>query len=370
MAKKFSVVIMAVCVLPSLVWAWGGTGHKLINKNSVLHLPASMQQLKNQQSVLEAHASDADNRKSADPTEDVKHFIDIDTYPDFRDRILSYDSLSGIYGAAFVTNEGTLPWATKATLDSLTRQFRRGDFSKAYLTASDLGHYVGDGHQPLHLTKNYNGGMTGNSGIHSRYESSMFNTYAGTIVITADSARYIPDPVSYIFRYINRTTVYTDSIMKADSEAKAAAGGSTSSSAYYAALWARTGSYTKKFMQEATVDLASFYYTAWVDAGLLYSITSVGETQALNPAHVRLDPAYPNPFNPSATLRFTTQNAGRVRLAIFDVLGREVERLIDADLASGSYAVSWNASSHPSGIYYCRMQSGGYAVVQKLVLQR
>ncbi|HLP18172.1 MAG TPA: T9SS type A sorting domain-containing protein [Bacteroidota bacterium] len=370
MSKLFVVCVAVISLAPSIGWAWGGTGHKLINRNAVIHLPASMQQMIDQKSFLELHASDADTRKSVDPTEDVKHFIDIDVYPNFRNLILKFDSLAAVYGSSYVTNEGTLPWATKTTVDSLTAQFRRADWAKAWLTASDLGHYVGDGHQPLHLTKNYDGKLTGNSGIHSRYETSMLNTYSSTIRISRDSVQYVADPISYVFNYINVATVYTDSIMKADSESKLASGGSYSST-YYSALWSRTGVFTTNLLQQATVDLASLWYTAWIDAGLLYNVSDVDAAGGSAVVHTwKLSPAYPNPFNPSTTLRFELAGREHVRLTIYDALGRQIAMLLDEDIAAGTHALQWNASGIPSGVYFCRMSAGSHLAVQKLLLQR
>jgi hypothetical protein len=367
--KKFFVLVGILVLSPAVLFAWGGTGHKLINRNAVIHLPASMQQIISQQAFFEQHASDADNRKNADPTEGDKHFIDIDTYPNFQNKILSYDSLKALYGLSSVTNTGTLPWVTVATLDSLTAQFRRADWTKAYLTASDLGHYVGDGHQPLHLTKNYDGGLTGNSGIHSRYESSMLNAYQSSIAVAKDSVRYITNPAGYVFAYIDFTTRYTDSIMIADTQSKTIAG-STSSPLYLSSMWARAGAYTNLFIQQATVDLASFWYTAWVNAGLLYDMTDVADRTTAVPEKFTLEQNYPNPFNPSTTVRFTIGSAQVVSLEVYDVLGRSVTSLVNGGLRAGTYSIRWDASGVPSGVYYCRMRAGSYAAVQKMILEK
>jgi hypothetical protein len=368
--KNFYVVV-AVCVLmPSVMLAWGGTGHKIINRNAVIHLPASMQQIIDQKAFFEAHASDADNRKDTDPTEGDKHFIDIDFYPNFQNKIMNEDSLKVLYGISKVTTVGTLPWVTVITLDSLTAQFRRADWSKAYLTASDLGHYVGDGHQPLHLTQNYDGRSTGNSGIHSRYETTMLGAYQSSIVVVKDTVTYITNPLGYVFRYVDFTTSYVDSIMLADTQSKAAAAGSTSSALYLSNMWARAGGYTNLFIQQATVDLASMWYTAWVNAGLLFSISDVATTGSTVPATFALRPNYPNPFNPSTNVQFTVGTAQYVTLDIYDVLGRSVQSLVNRDLQPGTYTIQWNASGVPSGIYYCRMHAGAYAAVQKMILQK
>ncbi len=122
------------------------------------------------------HASDADYRKSSDPSESPKHYIDIDSYQSFIDSghiIQDYDSIVSVYGLSKVIDIGILPWAIINTTDSLQAAFEKEDYNKAVLIAADLGHYVGDAHMPLHITKNYNGQYTNQYGVHSRYETDM-----------------------------------------------------------------------------------------------------------------------------------------------------------------------------------------------------
>lgn len=78
--------------------------------------------------------------------------------------------------------------------------------------------------------------------------------------------------------------------------------------------------------------------------------------------------AYPNPFNPAATLEFNIPIAGHVELKIYDALGKEVTTLINEVKKEGSYKVQFNASSLPSGIYLCRMNAGAYNVTKKIIL--
>ncbi len=255
------------------VYPWGSTGHRIINLKAAKHLPASLATLKADSSFYASHASDADGRKNYSDTsffaEAQRHYIDIDEYPNFQQLPHRLDSVIMLYGRATVRSIGTLPWATVLVLDSLTAQFARGDMTSAKQTMADLGHYVGDAHQPLHCTQNYDGQLTGNNGIHSRYETSMINSNQTSLVILLDSARYIPSPLDYIFEYIYHSNSYTDSIMVADNYAKSVSGWSgsgTPPTAYYTALWARTQTYTKEQFQRATVALSSLWYTAWLNA--------------------------------------------------------------------------------------------------------
>jgi hypothetical protein len=356
---------------------WGSTGHKFVNYNAVVHLPPSMTQIAAQQAFLRDHASDADYRKSSDTAEAPKHFIDLESYPDFSHLTPDLGSLIATYGWVTVKEVGILPWASVWATDSLTAQFRRRDWAKAYQTAADLGHYVGDGHQPLHCTVNYNGVSTGNTGIHSRYESGMLDQ--AQLVAVRDSARYVTDRYAYILGYILRVNTLVDSIMQGDNVAKAASGWSGSGqapAAYYSALWQYCQGFTRRLLQDATLSLASLWYTAWVDAGL--GVTSVAEAPV--PATIELMQNYPNPFNGTSEIGFEIPHgpeigAGRataphVRLRVFDLLGREVSVLVDEPKAPGLYSVSWDAGELPSGVYFSSLEAGGQRLTRRMALVR
>jgi hypothetical protein len=60
--------------------------------------------------------------------------------------------------------------------------------------------------------------------------------------------------------------------------------------------------------------------------------------------------------------------SGRVVLSIYDLLGREVIKLVDEEKPAGEYETNWNASSHPSGVYFLRMQAGEFSETRKVVL--
>ncbi len=77
---------------------------------------------------------------------------------------------------------------------------------------------------------------------------------------------------------------------------------------------------------------------------------------------------YPNPFNPTTKIHFDIPKSNIVKLAIFDVLGRETATLINELLKSGSYDVGWNGSDYPSGIYFYKLTSGDYSETMKMVL--
>lgn len=88
------------------------------------------------------------------------------------------------------------------------------------------------------------------------------------------------------------------------------------------------------------------------------------------PAESRLDPVYPNPFNPRTNVRFRTLRAAHVSLDVLDLFGRTVERLIDSELPAGVHDAAWNAGGYPSGVYVMRLTTADRVATQKAVLIR
>jgi hypothetical protein len=269
-----------VCVLVISVtvsaFAWGWKGHHLINLKGAPGLPASMGWFKADSSFLEAHASDADGYPYRDYSDTSfgagqwQHFLILDWYPNFHHLPHNLDSVLMLYDSVTVKKSGTNPWATKWWLDSLTAQIARGDTENAKESASLLGHFVADGHCPVHATANYNGQLTGNTGIHSRYESWMLNgTYGDSISVIPEFPHYILSPVDTAFDYTFYALTFADSIMKADDYAKLISGydgSGTPPQAYYYTLWNLTRNFTQDLWQRSSVSVASFWYTAWLNA--------------------------------------------------------------------------------------------------------
>jgi CubicO group peptidase (beta-lactamase class C family) len=97
---------------------------------------------------------------------------------------------------------------------------------------------------------------------------------------------------------------------------------------------------------------------------------SVRVGTAAFPERCQLFQNYPNPFNPNSDIRYQISEFSNVRLAVYDVLGREVAVLVDEKKAPGTYQVRFDASVLPSGVYFYRLQSGRYTETKKLLLIR
>ena len=86
------------------------------------------------------------------------------------------------------------------------------------------------------------------------------------------------------------------------------------------------------------------------------------------PHSFNLSQNYPNPFNPTTIINYELPVTGNVRLSVFDVLGREVQTLVNERQSAGTHSVQFNASTLPSGIYFYRLESGINHETRKLLL--
>ncbi|UCF65291.1 MAG: T9SS type A sorting domain-containing protein [bacterium] len=90
----------------------------------------------------------------------------------------------------------------------------------------------------------------------------------------------------------------------------------------------------------------------------------------LTPASFQLDQNYPNPFNPSTTISFTLQNSGLVTLMVYNILGEQLEVLVNGVTAAGTHSVSFDATNYPSGYYFYTLAVEGQRETRKMLLVR
>ena len=100
------------------------------------------------------------------------------------------------------------------------------------------------------------------------------------------------------------------------------------------------------------------------------SVTGVEDEDYILPEDYILYQSYPNPFNPTTTIKYSIPNSGAVSLKIFDILGREVEVLLDEYRSAGTYSVEFNASRFASGVYFYQIHSGNFIETKKMVLMK
>lgn len=261
--------------------SWGEKAHRKINSSCVEFFPKELNQLKVWAPILADHGSDADLRKKNDKTEFVKHFIDIDNYDDFNNKHRieeDFEKACLKCGVTKVKKEGTLPWTTDSTYKALVHDFKTSNWDQAVLTAANLGHYVGDGFMPLHIAANYDGQLSGQTGIHRRYEETMIDRHIDEIKFRVSPCNKISNVQSYIFSYLYANHASVQMLLQADKTANNKAR-EQYNEVYFESLWNNSNSFTIKLLQESSKTTAALIYTAWLEAGKPKIPTTLGNSK-------------------------------------------------------------------------------------------
>ena len=277
--NSISIRYIILLVLLAGLSSWGEKAHCKINSSCVEFFPKELDQLKAWAPILADHGSDADFRKKKDKNEFVKHFIDIDNYADFNNKHRieeNFETACLMYGKEIVMKEGTLPWVTDSTYKALVHNFKTGSWSQAVLTAADLGHYVGDGFMPLHITTNYDGQLSSQTGIHRRYEETMIDRHIDDIQFKSSISPKVENVQSAIFKYLYANHTYVNSLLVADSHAYKQAENQYND-IYFESLWEKSNLFTIQLLEESSKTLAGLIYTAWLEAGKPKIPSSLGK---------------------------------------------------------------------------------------------
>jgi len=111
-------------------------------------------------------------------------------------------------------------------------------------------------------------------------------------------------------------------------------------------------------------------YKAAVDR--LFDEITVGiEEELVNiPKNFIMMQNYPNPFNPTTSIQYAISSRQFVSLKVYDVLGNEIETLVNEEKPVGTYEMTWSAEQLPSGVYFYQLRAGNYSETKKMVLIR
>jgi hypothetical protein len=96
--------------------------------------------------------------------------------------------------------------------------------------------------------------------------------------------------------------------------------------------------------------------------------TSVEAEEGAMPEKFALSQNYPNPFNPKTNIEFSIPEPTNVRVVVYNTLGKEVTTLVNKQLTSGKYTVSWDGSDYSSGIYLYKLETDKFSQVKKMLL--
>ena len=282
---KYLLLLFIGCLFTSSCYCWGFFAHQKINYLAVFLLPPEMMVLyKPHIDFLSEHAVDPDKRRYAVSEEGPRHYIDIDHYGPYPYPNLprSWKEAVAKFGEDSLKMFGIVPWHIQTMLYRLTDAFKKKDFPSIMKNSAEIGHYIADAHVPLHASSNHNGQLTNQKGIHGFWESRVpellaereFDFFIG-------KADYINNPGDFIWNRILESAKASDSVLSIERtltndftedtkyafEERNGIVVKQYSSAFTIAFNNRLNGMVERRMRQAIYAVASFWYTAWVNAG-------------------------------------------------------------------------------------------------------
>jgi hypothetical protein len=272
-----------------LTLSWGIVGHERINKAAVMALPQSLQVFfYNHIDFITQEASVPDIRKYAlnYKDENPRHYFDMENFGSVDSIPQTLEAAKKKYDAKFLNDNGILPWYIEDMMVKLTKAFKDKNRAEILFLAADLGHYIGDAHMPLHTSANHDGQLSDQKGIHSLWESRLPELFAKNYKLNVPQAQYYQDVHKATWDMINDTHSLAQPLLDIDKKLRTTtpegqvfkmdADGKVLKSKYNTAVF--SDEYAKKLheqlngmvesqMKKAITATASFWYTAWVNAG-------------------------------------------------------------------------------------------------------
>ena len=281
---RLGLVVIAI-LMHTNGFCWGFYAHKLINYYAVFLLPPDMMVLyKPHIDFLFEHAVDPDKRRYAVKEEGPRHYIDIDRYGSYPFHSLphKWDEAVERFTLDSLMAHGIAPWWIQQMLARLTKAFREKDQTRILKLSAEIGHYIGDAHVPLHASSNHNGQLTGQEGIHGFWESRIPELLAEKDWdFFIGKAEYLTSPGEFIWKRVLESAAAADTVLKLEKslslsfpadkrfafEERNNALVKQYSAAYALAYNARLNDMVERRMRQSVFAVASFWYTAWVNAG-------------------------------------------------------------------------------------------------------
>jgi len=286
---KSKLIALFALAIGFLTLSWGIVGHERINKAAVMALPHPLQVFfYNHIDFITQEASVPDIRKYAlnYKDENPRHYFDMENFGPAESWPQTLEEAKKKYDAKFLNDNGILPWYIEDMMVKLTKAFKDKNRAEILFLAADLGHYVGDAHMPLHTSANHDGQLSDQKGIHSLWESKLPELFAKNYKLNVPQAHYYEDVHKATWDMINDTHSLAQPLLDIDKKLRTStpenqvfkmdADGKVLKSKYNTAVF--SDEYAKKLHQElngmvenqmkkAIAATASYWYTAWVNAG-------------------------------------------------------------------------------------------------------
>jgi hypothetical protein len=268
--------VILLMLAPAPAMGWGFDGHRLIMRRAIDLLPAELKPFFVQhRDEIVVRVIDPDLWRAAGWPENPNHFVDFGApeYGAFPFAALprDYDAALQKFGRTVLDRNGYLPWRLAEFFGQLQRgfeSFRRQSGFRVYdviLFSAAASHYIQDAHQPFHASDNYDGQLTGQRGIHSRFEQHLIERFQSRLSLNPATPTPIAKPRDTAFEVLLTSHQLVDSVLKADKQA--VAGKDTYDDDYYEKLFVAVKPVLERRLSESITASAGLIVGAWQAAG-------------------------------------------------------------------------------------------------------
>ena len=280
-ASAAAVTVLTVLAAPVPLGAWGMEVHRHITARALDGLPAELKPFfAVQREFIIEHSVDPDlwrvvGLRGERGDEDPNHFIDIDGLDDprpFANVPRDWDAYVAKYGLERANKVGRLPWRIEEIFGLLVKRMQEaGKGAPAYAAdnarylAAVLAHYVEDAHQPFHAVMNYDGQLTGQAGLHSRFETQLVIRNLPALRLAPLTIRPFTNARDFAFE----TAIARESLAQTvlDADRKATVGREFYDDEYFSVFLAGARPVLERRLSEAADGVASAIVSAWIAAG-------------------------------------------------------------------------------------------------------
>jgi len=261
-------VAAVLAMLPDPAQAWGRNAQRLIVNKAVDTLPEDIRSFfETNRPFLMQHVTDPTDALAKSPAERRNQFIALDKYGRFPFEALprEYKVALTKFGKAKLEANGLLPWEIGVFSAKLTEAFRAGKWEEAKLDAAMLAHYVELAHDPFNTTDNFDGHLSGQTGVNERFGSTLIDRFSSFFPMRPNDALFISDPTDHAFEECLGAHRWLESILLADRDALR--GEHSYTDEYYDRFYNQAGSILIRQLSDAATDVGSFWLTSWTNAG-------------------------------------------------------------------------------------------------------
>ena len=267
-----ALAMLAVLAVPSPADAWSFEVHRFIMARAIPLLPAELRPFFERfQTAIVEHTIDPDLWRTAGWEEEpARHFLDMDAYGPYPFKDLPHDYAEAVKrrGEAFVTKNGLLPWRTQEMHTKLVEAFTQTTpYARENIKffSSVVAHYVADGHVPFHAAVNYDGQLTGQWGVHSRFESELFERYKDVLSIAPAPVSPVAGARAFMFATLTDSFPHVQAILEADKAA--VQGRELYDDEYFTRFFGGVKPILERRLSDSITGVASLITAAWIEAG-------------------------------------------------------------------------------------------------------